>query len=154
MINWIKRNKKGPVILIGISLGGFITNLTALVEQEIDVLVSIFYANRLSYSIWNTNPGKFIRADLEFHGVTYEELVQHWKIIEPNQAMPIMNKENILLIAAKYDQYVHFQDTDYLWSSWDKPTRYMYHTGHAGIVLRRKKIAFDTIEFIRRRILR
>ncbi len=50
-----------PLILIGISLGGFITNLTSLVEEEIDVLASIFYANRLSYSIWNTIPGKFIR---------------------------------------------------------------------------------------------
>ena len=61
LIKWIKTNKNGPLILIGISLGGFITNLISLVEEEIDVLASIFYANRLSYSIWNTIPGKFIR---------------------------------------------------------------------------------------------
>ena len=54
LIKWIKTNKNGPLILIGISLGGFITNLISLVEEEIDVLASIFYANRLSYSIWNT----------------------------------------------------------------------------------------------------
>ena len=55
-IQWIKSNKSGPVILIGVSLGGFITNLTATLESNIDVLVSVFYANRLSYSIWHTNP--------------------------------------------------------------------------------------------------
>ena len=77
LIKWIKANKKGTLILIGISLGGFITNLTSLVEEEIDVLASIFYANRLSYSIWNTTPGKFIREDLEHHGVTYDDLIDY-----------------------------------------------------------------------------
>ncbi len=60
-IQWIKSNKSGPVILIGVSLGGFITNLTATLESNIDVLVSVFYANRLSYSIWHTNPGMYIK---------------------------------------------------------------------------------------------
>lgn len=32
LIKWIKENKNGPLILIGISLGGVITNLTSLVE--------------------------------------------------------------------------------------------------------------------------
>ena len=77
LIKWIKTNKNGPLILIGISLGGFITNLISLVEEEIDVLASIFYANRLSYSIWNTIPGKFIREDLEHHGVTYDDLIDY-----------------------------------------------------------------------------
>ncbi|WP_336974568.1 alpha/beta hydrolase [Bacillus thuringiensis] len=152
LIHWIKENKKGPVILIGISLGGFITNLTTLVEPQIDVLVSIFYANRLSYSIWKTNPGKYIKKDLQEHGVTYEDLINHWKITDPSQSVPVMNKDNILLISAKNDQYVHIEDTDYLWEAWEKPARYVYNGGHAGIVLNRNKIATDTIQFIRKRI--
>lgn len=153
LIQWIKRNKKGPVVLIGVSLGGFITNLTALVEREIDMLVSVFYANRLSYSIMKTNPGKYIKKDLEKHGVNYEQLVNHWKITEPSQAVPVMNKDNILLISSKHDQYVHMEDTSLLWESWGRPERYVYtDCGHAGIVLKRKKIAKDTIDFIRKRI--
>lgn len=153
LINWIKTYKEGPIVLIGISLGGFITNLTALVEPDIDVLASIFYANRLSYSIWKTDPGKYIKSDLENHGVTYQELIDYWNITEPSQALPKVKKENILLITAKYDEYVHFEDTEYLWSSWDRPTRYIYSCGHAGIVLKRKKIGIDTLNFIRNRIM-
>ncbi|EEL93421.1 hypothetical protein bcere0030_25620 [Bacillus cereus AH1273] len=93
LIKWIKANKNGPLILIGISLGGVITNLTSLVEPEIDVLASIFYANRLSYSIWKTNPGKFIREDLEHHGVTYDDLIAYWKITEPSQTLPKVKKK-------------------------------------------------------------
>ncbi|MEB8556307.1 alpha/beta hydrolase, partial [Bacillus cereus] len=48
--------------------------------------------------------------------------------------------------------YVHSEDTDYLWESWERPTRYIYKCGHAGIVLKRKKIATDTIDFIQNRL--
>lgn len=152
LIHWIKANKTGPVILIGVSLGGLITNLTATLEPQIDILVSIFYANSLSYSIWNTIPGKFIRADLEHHGVDYYDLISYWRITEPSQDIPKVKKDNILLISAKYDLYVHTEDADDLWESWDRPMRYIYNCGHAGIVLHRKKIATDTLSFIKNKI--
>lgn len=154
LIQWMKNNKQGPVIIIGVSLGGFISNLVATLESEIDALVSIFYSNRLSYSIWNTIPGKYIRRDLESHGVNYNDLVKYWELVEPNQALPKINKENILLISAKHDQYVHIQDADLLWESWGKPTRYVYNCGHAGIVLKRKKIEKDTMSFLQNKLKR
>ncbi len=152
LIHWIKANKSGPVIVIGVSLGGFLTNLTATVEPQIDALVSIFYSNRLSYSIWHTIPGKYIRADLEHHGVNYNDLIRYWRITEPSQATPKMKKDNILLISAKHDLYVHTEDADYLWESWDRPMRYVYNSGHAGIVLCRRRIARDTLSFLKENI--
>ncbi len=152
LIHWIKANKKGPVIIAGVSLGGWVTNLIATLDSQIDVAVSIFYANRLSYSIWNTIPGKFIREELEQNSVTYEDLVKYWNITDPSQAVPKVNKDNILLISAKHDQYIDLKDADYLWESWGKPTRYVYNCGHSGIVLCRKKLANDTLSFIRERI--
>ncbi|MGG3641475.1 alpha/beta hydrolase family protein [Bacillus gobiensis] len=154
LIYWIKANKKGPVILVGISLGGWITNLIATLESQIDVVVSIFYANRISYSIWNTVPGKFIREELEQHGVKYEDLIRYWQITDPSQAVPKIKKDNILLISAKHDQYIHLEDADYLWESWGKPERYLHNCGHAGIVLCRKKLALDTLSFIKKKLKR
>lgn len=154
LIQWIKTNKSGPVILIGVSLGGFITNLTATLESDIDVLVSVFYANRLSYSIWNTNPGMYIKKDLVQNEVTYDVLKEKWEITEPSISKPKMEKDNILLISAKHDQYVHMEDTSYLWESWEKPKRLVYNCGHSGIVLNRKRISKDTISFIRSKIFR
>ncbi|WP_026587206.1 alpha/beta hydrolase [Bacillus sp. NSP9.1] len=153
LIHWIKENKTGPVVIVGVSLGGWITNLMAALESQIDVMVSIFYANRLSYSIWNTIPGQFIREELEQHGVTYKDVVRYWNITDPSQATPKINKENILLISAKHDQYIHLEDADDLWESWGKPERYLYNCGHAGIVLCRRKLALDTLSFIRQKLI-
>nr|WP_232229074.1 alpha/beta fold hydrolase [Paenibacillus zanthoxyli] len=153
LIRWIKnKHNQAPVFLVGVSIGGYITNLTATVEPEINKLVSIFYANRLPHSIWNTIPGKYIKADLEHHGVSYEELSKYWTSIDPSQTTPLISKEKILLLSAKYDQYIDIRDADRLWEAWGRPLRYVYECGHAGIELYKKRIAKDTISFLNSQI--
>ncbi|MFZ5986795.1 MAG: alpha/beta hydrolase, partial [Bacillota bacterium] len=98
LIRWLKENNSGQVILIGLSLGGLISNLVGVTEREVDALVSIFYANDLSYTVWEAIPGKYIKADFERHGFTYRELIKKWKIINPSSFKPVIPKENILLL--------------------------------------------------------
>ncbi|MDQ0256415.1 dienelactone hydrolase [Evansella vedderi] len=148
LIQWLKQNKGGKVILIGISLGGYISNLVSLYEKEIDVLVSIMYANNLSYEIWHTPIGKHIKQDLKKHSFTYEQLQECWSILRADEGQPMIPKEKILLISGKYDQYVTEKDAKKLWSAWSKPQRLLYPCGHAGIIFHRKQIAKDTIDFI------
>ncbi len=148
LIKWIKEKKGEKVILIGISLGGYVTNLTATLEAQIDGLISIMYANSLSFSIWKTVPGKYIKEDLVNNGFTYEELKDYWNIIDPSQYNPLITNDNILLISGLYDQYVLLEDTNRLWKQWQQPKRLLYPCGHAGIVLCRKKIRRDVMKYI------
>jgi|GEM_PF-422265 len=148
LVKWIKNNRKGKVILIGVSLGGFVANMTAVVEKDIDALISTFYANNIAYSIWNTIPGRYIKKDFEQGGYTYEQLEKAWAIANPSKYKPLVKRENILLLSGMYDHFVVRKDTDYLWESWDRPKRILYPCGHAGLVLCRKKIAKDTMSFI------
>nr|WP_301553574.1 alpha/beta hydrolase [Desulfuribacillus alkaliarsenatis] len=149
LIHHIKA-KEEKVIVIGISLGGLITNLTGVVEKQIDRLVSIFYANNLAYSVWQTIPGKYIKKELKDNDVTYEKLNDYWAVTVPSNFSPIIPKENILLLSAKYDQYMGAEDTKLLWKKWGKPALISYPCGHAGIVLNRGQIVEDTISFISR----
>lgn len=148
LIKWIKRSEDAQVILIGISLGGLLTNLVSTVEPRIDKLISLFYANRLAFSVWNTIPGKYIKSDFESHAFTEEQLNQYWFITDPSRTKPLIPKQNILLFSAKYDQYVNMEDVDRLWEAWDRPQREIYECGHAGLVLYQTRMVKRLISFI------
>lgn len=151
LIHWIKKQDGGKVSLIGISFGGFIANLTSVVEDQIDQLISIMYPNNLSYEIWHTRIGKYIKQDFEQHGFTYEQLQKAWSILEPERSKPKVQKENILFITSLYDQYIDRKDSDQLWEAWDRPKRLLYPCGYAGFVTHKKRMAIDVTAFIEER---
>lgn len=148
LIKWIKNTSRGKIILIGVSLGGFLTNLTGVLESDIDVLISVFYANSLAHSVWNTIPGKYIKHDFEINSFTYGDLKDYWKIITPSSFKPVIPLENIILFSAIYDKYIDINDANNLWKEWGNPKRILYKSGHAGIALMKDRIADDSLKFI------
>lgn len=152
LIRYLKEIYGGKVVIIGVSLGGFVTNLTSVIEEEVDVLVSIKYPNSLAYAIWNTHIGKYIRRDLEQNGYSYEQLKRDWSILEAEHWQPKVEKSNILLISGLYDKYIDLEDATKIWEAWDKPERIIYECGHSGIVLNRSAISSDVTKFVKERV--
>ncbi len=152
LISYIKTEKKGKVIIIGLSLGGITTNLLSEVEENIDVLISLFYANDLSFTIYETEAGKYIKKDFLKNNFDYSLLKKSWEVINPCLRKPLINLNKILLVSGKYDKYVINKDTNTLWKNWGNPKRYMYSCGHSGIVLSKNKIKKDVLEFIDKRV--
>lgn len=152
LISLVKAEKDGKIIVIGLSLGGVISNLLAEVEENIDVLISLFYANKLSFTVFKSEAGKYIKKDFEKNDFSYELLKESWKIINPSPRKPVLDLDKILLVSGKYDKYVLKEDTDTLWENWGKPKRYVYDCGHSGIVLSKGKIRKAVLEFIDKRV--
>lgn len=152
LINDIKTVKKGKVIIIGLSLGGIISNLLAETQQNIDVLISLFYANDLSFTVFRTEVGKYIKKDFVKNNFDQTSLSDSWRIINPSLMKPIIDLDKILLVSGKHDKYILNKDTDKLWNNWDRPERYKYNCGHSGIVLCKNKIKKDVLKFIDKRI--
>ena len=152
LIRYVKAEERGKVIIIGLSLGGITTNLLSEVEENIDVLISLFYANELSYTIFETEAGKLIKKDFVKNNFDYSLLKKSWAVINPSLRKPVIDLNKILLVSGKYDKYVINKDTDTLWKNWGKPKRYMYSCGHSGIVLNKNKIKKDVLEFIDKRV--
>lgn len=151
LIRWIKKNRTGKIILAGISMGGYITNLVST-QEEIDLLVSVFYANNLPYIIWNALPGKYVKEDFVKNNFSYDKLQEAWKVINPCYLEPIVSKKNILLISGRHDMFVPFEDSTNLWKIWGKPERKVYPFGHAGFVINESEIVKDSMRFIDERI--
>ena len=152
LISYIKAEKKGKIIIIGLSLGGITSNLLSEVEENIDVLISLFYANDLSFTIFETEAGKYIKKDFIKNNFDQSLLKESWKVINPSLRKPIIDLNKILLLSGKYDKYVINKDTDILWKNWGKPKRYMNSCGHSGIVFSKNKIKKDVLNFIEERI--
>ncbi|WP_242841172.1 alpha/beta hydrolase [Clostridium akagii] len=152
LISFIKAKKKGKIIIIGLSLGGIISNLLSEVEENIDVLISLFYANDLSFTMFETEVGKYIKKDFLKNNFTYDLLKKSWNVINPSLKKPIIDINKILLVSGRYDKYVINKDTDVLWENWEKPQRYMYSCGHSGIVLSKNKVKKDVLKFIDKRV--
>jgi dienelactone hydrolase len=152
LINWLK-GTRGKVVLIGISLGGLIANLTTTVEENTDGSISVFAPNELSHTIWNTIPGKYIKKDLQENAFTYCQLKKCWDITNTSNFATKIPKEKVLILSALYDKYIDFKDADKLWEKWERPERKIYHCGHAGIALCKRSIAQDSLDFIKINVL-
>ncbi|VBB07177.1 alpha/beta hydrolase fold-1 [Lucifera butyrica] len=153
LISWLRANRPAPVVLVGISLGGLIVNLAATSEKNIDGAITVFSPNSLSHAIWHNVPGKYIKRDFEESDYTYDQLKTQWAMLNTGNFDIMMPKEKVLILSALHDRYIDFKDASRLWEKWDKPERKLYHCGHAGIVLYKKSIAEDSVEFIERKVM-
>ncbi|GFZ33592.1 alpha/beta hydrolase [Clostridium zeae] len=153
LIRNIKEERGGKVIVIGLSLGGMVSNLLCEVEENIDLLISLFYANDLHFTAYETIVGKFVKEDFIKNGFDRESLKRSWSIINPSLKKPLIDKDKILLVSGYYDKYIMNKDSDILWTSWGKPKRYVYKCGHSGIVLNKSRIRNDVLRFIHEREL-
>lgn len=153
LISWLKNNRRDRVVLIGISLGGLIVNLTSTVDGNMDGIISVFPPNALSYIIWNCIPGKHIKKDFEQNAFTYDQLKECWAMTNASNFETKLTKEKMLILSALYDKYIDLKDTDKLWETWGRPERRLYRCGHAGIALCRTSILNDSLEFIKGNVL-
>jgi dienelactone hydrolase len=153
LISWLKLNRTGKVVIVGISLGGLVANLTSAVDDNLDGIISVFAPNDLSHTIWNNMPGKYIKQDFKENAFTYDQLKTCWAIINTSNFETMLPKEKMLILSALYDQYIDLKDADKLWEKWGRPERKVYYCGHAGLVLCKKDIAHNSLEFIKRNVL-
>ncbi|MBC8061844.1 MAG: alpha/beta hydrolase [Clostridiaceae bacterium] len=152
LIRYIREIKKGKIIVIGLSLGGIISNLLCEVEENIDALISLFYGNDLSFTVFETEAGKYMKKDFLKSNFNNSLLSKSWQVIIPSLRKPVIDLDKILLISGRYDKYVLNKDTDVLWENWGRPERYNYECGHSGIVLWKNKVKNDTLKFIDKRV--
>jgi len=152
LIRYIKQIKKEKVIIVGLSVGGIVSNLLGEVEEDIDALISLFYGNDLSFTVFETEAGKYMKKDFLKNNFNQALLSKSWDIINPCLRKPILEPNKILLISGKYDKYVLNKDTDKLWENWGIPQILKYNCGHSGIVLFKNKVKNDTLKFIDKRV--
>lgn len=150
LIKHLKVNNN-KVIIIGLSLGGLVANLIAGCEKDIDLLITIFSANSLAFSTFQSDAGKHVKKDFLEKSFDYYKLKKMWSIITPSSSKPIIDLNKILLIHGSYDKYVLDEDTKKIAESWGGE-RELLNCGHSGIVINKNEIRNKVFDFINKEL--
>ena len=150
LIAYLKQNN-GKVVIIGLSLGGLISNLIAEYEENINLLISIFPANNLAFTTFETEAGKYVKKDFLEKSFDFNKLNEIWTIINPSLNKPIIDLNKILFIHGSYDKYVLYEDTKKVSQNWGVGNEVL-KCGHSGIVINKKEIRNKVIDFINKEL--
>jgi hypothetical protein len=135
--------------VIGTSQGGLATNLLGCTKAPLNALISVMYASNTAHLVWNSAIAKHIKRDFLHAGLPYLDLDKAWKIINPIiQATCCEGK--VLLFSGKYDEFITKEDSEELWTFWEKPDRLVMPCGHSGLNVYRKPISYVIYRFVRK----
>ncbi len=153
LISWIEQEKGTPVALAGMSLGAFTSCMTAVVDDRPKALISILGGGSLAQIHWDGYQMGRPRRQLLNGGVGRARLEKYWALLGPAHWQPKLAKENILMLAGKYDPIVTPGNVDRLWRAWNQPSIRWYPCGHGTIVFYYREVVREIVRFLKKNLL-
>jgi len=148
LITWIQSQRDAPIILLGVSLGAYTACMTAVVDDRPKTVISVLGGGSLAQLIWDGYQMNRSKRQLEAHGVTFEQLEQHWSLLGPSNWQPKMARDRILMFAGEYDPIVTPANVNRLWRAWDHPAIHWYAAGHASIAVYNRQVRSEILRFL------
>lgn len=120
--------------LLGVSLGGVVSILTACAETDLDYVMPMVAHVDLSSAVQNSPILVGMKEDLERYGISMPEFNRAIERVGLQRFEPVIDKDRILIIAARDDMLLDPDRTEYLWRSWDCPPIYWFPGGHLAMI--------------------
>ncbi len=125
LTRWLSAQGCPKIGLFGVSLGGWLGGLAACHEPRLDAAALLVPVSRLDRTIEEVAFCRSIRAALKGQTLDLGRL-------NLLAAQPLMGKENVLLIAADYDQFVPPDTVEELARAWGGPELWRLRMGHVS----------------------
>lgn len=135
--------------LIGMSSGGFITGLTAMVE-EVDYLISFITGCQVGKITWNGLITREVKKDLIRKGVTESALSKVWSISDQCCFSGCSTAKYYKHYVALYDDVIPTEYQLKLWDYYGRQDIMRLESGHYSVVFSLKKVATDVVRFIKK----
>ena len=126
LIRWLRAQGCPRVGLFGISLGGWLSGLTAC-HEPLDALALAAPVTRLDRAIEEMAFCKSIRLALRGQ-------VIHLGGLNLIAQTPLVPREKILLIEATHDLFIPRETVEALWESWGRPEIWRVGMGHVTVL--------------------
>jgi dienelactone hydrolase len=128
--NWLRDESDGPVGLMGLSLGGYLTSLAIGLCEDFDFAVPIVPPACMGDLAWRVfrstrhGPGRGGAA------IDEAELRSGFRVHSPLAHPLRVPKERILIIAGRGDRVVPPEHPTALWEHWDRPPIHWFSGSH------------------------
>lgn len=137
---WLRAELGGPVGLLGLSLGGYVTALTAGLFDRLDFAIPIVAPvcfGDLAYRFMSSS-----RRYRDARGATleYEEFRDLYRVHSPLTHKLRLERDRVLIVAGRGDRIVPVEHPNWLWSHWDRPRIHWLAGGHIAPFGRRQVV--------------
>jgi len=141
------RNQYDKIGLIGMSSGGFITGLAAMVE-DVDYLISFITGCEVGRITWEGLITKEVRKDLIKQGFSENDLSKAWSISDQCYFSGKSTAKYYKHYVALYDDVIPTKYQMKLWEYYGKQDIMKLESAHYSSVFSIKAVASDVVMFI------
>ena len=135
LIARLRSSGSGPIGVMGMSLGGYLSAILASVEPGLALGVPIIPLVTLADLVWQHGKGHPSRRRAEARGITLERLRAIYAIHCPLRYDPLIPAEGRLIVAGASDRIITPDHVTRLWEHWGRPELHWFpgsHLAHLG----------------------
>lgn len=129
---WLRAQGAAPVGLLGHSLGGYTSALTAGLEDGLAFVAAISPPARLSEMMWRHGEGLPLRVQAEAAGFTVADFRRLHRVHCPLERPARVARERRYLVAGRGDLLMPTDQARALWEHWERPGLYWYPGSHVA----------------------
>lgn len=133
LTRWLrKKGHTGPMGVMGISLGGYLSALIVSLSDDYDFAVPIIAPVSFGDILWWHGSEREARSRFEDSGINLEFLRNVWALHCPLSYDLQIPKDRVLIVAGAGDEVVRPAQSLALWSHWDEPELRWFIGSHLG----------------------
>jgi dienelactone hydrolase len=131
-MRWIRAEHGDvPIGIYGLSLGGYVTALTASLEDGLACAIPGIPATDL-VDLYRRHSPRHVRRRAQEHGALGPEAVAVHRVVSPLVLHPTVPQDRRFLFAGVGDRMSTSGQARRLWEHWDRPEIRWYPGGHVG----------------------
>jgi pimeloyl-ACP methyl ester carboxylesterase len=130
LVDWLREHGAGPVGLMGLSLGGYLSSLMAGLYDDLDFVIPMVPPVCIGDLAW-----RFFEQSRQYRSqanptFSREELRAAYRVHSPLSHPLRIAKERVLIIAGRGDRIVPAEHPYALWRHWEKPAIHWFSGSH------------------------
>ncbi len=141
LASWIRLQNPTSLALHGVSLGGYMTSLTACFEDDFDVVIAGIPVADFP-DLFRRHSPKHVAERAEQHGIVKGKGNVVHRVVSPLVLEPVVPKDRLKIFAGVGDRMAVPEHAKALWSHWDEPEICWFPGNHVGYLWSNEVAAF------------